>query len=75
MLPINSRVRTIIKKLNSRIFQYIPGWVELNFQDISDTVYHTSIAIKMLLSTCEFISPFSAVAELLVHIPNKFNVS
>ena len=47
---VATRVRTIIQKINSRIFQYIPGWVELNFQDISDTVYHTSIAINMLLS-------------------------
>ena len=22
-------------------FQYIPGWMELNFQDISGAVYHT----------------------------------
>ena len=29
-------------------FQYIPGWVELNFQDISGAVYHTNIDIKKL---------------------------
>ena len=23
-------------------FQYIPGWIELNFQDIPGTVYRTS---------------------------------
>ena len=28
-------------------FQYIPGWIELHFQDISDVVYHTSVAIYM----------------------------
>ena len=26
-------------------FQYIPGWTELNFQNISDAVYQTSVAI------------------------------
>ena len=46
------RVRTVITKLNSRIFQYIPGWIELNFQDFSDSdvVHHTSVAINMLSS-------------------------
>ena len=29
-------------------FQDIPGWIELNFQDFSDEVYHTSVAINML---------------------------
>ena len=32
-------------------FQYIPGWVELNFQDISGPVYHTNIDINKLTST------------------------
>ena len=33
-------------------FQYIPGWIELNFQDFSDSdvVHHTSVAINMLSS-------------------------
>ena len=31
-------------------FQYLPGWTEQNFQDVSDAVYHTSIAINMLSS-------------------------
>ena len=26
-------------------FQYIPGWIELNFQDISCAVYHTNVEI------------------------------
>ena len=34
------RVRTVIKKYNSSIFQYNPGWIELNFQDICDAVSH-----------------------------------
>ena len=29
-------------------FQYIPGLVELNFQEIFDAVYHASLAINML---------------------------
>ena len=29
-------------------FQHIPGWIEVNVQDISETVYHTSVAINML---------------------------
>ena len=31
-------------------FQKIPGWIELNFQDISDVVYRTNVAINMVLS-------------------------
>ena len=34
-------------------FQYIPGWVELNFQDISGAVYHTNIDINKL--TCTYL--------------------
>ena len=39
-------------------FQDIPGWIELNFQDFSDSdvVHHTSVAINMLSSgrkSCE----------------------
>ena len=30
------------------LFQYIPGWIELNFQDFSDVAYRTSVAINML---------------------------
>ena len=48
LLWSGNRVRTVITKLNSRIFQYIPGWMELNFQDISDAVNHTSVVISML---------------------------
>ena len=29
-------------------FQDIPGWIEVNFQDFSDVVYRTSVAINML---------------------------
>ena len=42
------RVRTAIKKRDSIIFQYIPGWIELNFQDISGAVYHTNKEINIL---------------------------
>ena len=48
-------------------FQYIPGWIELNFQDFSDVVYHT-------ICTQQFILPFSVATEHLVHILNKINV-
>ena len=49
------RVRTVITKWNSRIFQYIPGWIELNFHDFSDSdvVYWSHnpyVAINMLSS-------------------------
>ena len=27
-------------------FQYIPGWIELNFQDISDVEYQKKVAIN-----------------------------
>ena len=40
----------------SSIFQYVPGWIELNFQDISDVVYHTSVAINML--SCIYFATF-----------------
>ena len=54
-----NRVHTKVKKIfenipqgpysNKKIqFQHIPGWIELNLQDISDAVYQTSIAINML---------------------------
>ena len=39
------RVRTVNKEI---IFQYLPAWIELNFKDISDVVYHASVAINML---------------------------
>ena len=61
-----SRVRTIIKKYNSRIFQYIPGWVEINFQDISDTVYHTSVAVNMLLNI--FFTVFGGGGTFISHL-------
>ena len=35
---------------NKDKFQYILGWIELNFQDITHMVYHTSIAINILSS-------------------------
>ena len=32
-------------------FQYIPGWIELNFQDISRAVYHSNVEINILSRT------------------------
>ena len=29
-------------------FRFIPEWIEHNFQNNSDAVYHTSVAINML---------------------------
>ena len=29
-------------------FQYIPGWIELNFQDMYGALYHTNIDINIL---------------------------
>ena len=57
------RVRSVITKLNSRILQYIPGWIELNFQDFSDVVYHVALLCSQLL-----ILAFSVATEHLVHI-------
>ena len=31
-------------------FQYIPVWIELNFQDISDGVYHTRLEMNMIIT-------------------------
>ena len=48
----------------------IPGWIELNFQDISDAAYHTNVAINMVSSI--YFCVFGGGA--LVHILNKINV-
>ena len=42
-------VPATVKKSNSSIFQHIPGWIELIFQDISDAVYQTSVADQYAL--------------------------
>ena len=49
--------------------QYLPGWIELNCQDISDAVYETSVAINRLKYFLQGVS-----AANLVHICNKTNV-
>ena len=41
--------------------------IELNFQDISDAVYHTSVAINIIHSSI-YLLPFSAAAAHSVHI-------
>ena len=56
---------------NEIIFQDIPGWIEQNFQDFSDMVYHTSVAIKLCSQL--FILAFSVATEHLVHILKKIN--
>ena len=47
--------------------QYIPGSIELNFQDISDAVYQT-------ISICIQIFVLAHSVAHLVHIHNKINV-
>ena len=45
----SSTVRTVIKKQNTGI----PGWIELNFQDISDAAWHTGVyALKYSFWRC-----------------------
>ena len=47
------RVRAVKKK-----FQYIPGWIELNFQDISDAIYQANVAINILSLASIYLGAF-----------------
>ena len=60
IIYIYNRVHTVIK------FQHIPGWIELNFQDISDEVHHTSAAINLY---------FVVFGDAFGSYLNKINVS
>ena len=39
-------------------FKYIPGWIELIFQDISDAVYHTGRAVNYASKTSIYFTVF-----------------
>ena len=54
-------------------FQFTPEWIEHNFQNNSDAVYHTSVAIKMLSNIyfCNFQWKSIKIAHILNKIKNQ----